>query len=103
LLRINGRIGKFYVDNGYLRSSNGELVGDAFMDTYDSPEPAEGLLLLVGVGNTAYVLQLSTTCSTSSGVIGLERKGLATISRGLGDPSVLEYFEEIEVRTVTLI
>lgn len=103
LLRINGHVGKFYVENEYLRSSNGELVGDAFIDTYESPGPVEGLLLLVSGGKTAYVLLLSTTSSTSSGVIGLERKGLARISRGLGDPSVLEYFEEIETRTVTLI
>jgi hypothetical protein len=62
LLGINSHVEKFYVENEYLRSPNGELVGDAFMDTYESPEPIEGLLLLVAVGNTAYVLQLSTTC-----------------------------------------
>ena len=49
------------------------------------------------------VLLLATMSSTSSGVVGFERKRLASIWCDRAGPSILEFFENCEEQMITII
>jgi hypothetical protein len=103
-LRVTGRVRSFYVKERKLATLEGEIIGHAFMDTDESPQQADGLLLSTDLGeNTVYVLLLAAISSLSSGGVEFERKGLGCVWRSGEEPSVLEYFENCKEQTLTLI
>jgi hypothetical protein len=83
---------------------NGESIGDAYMDTDEIPRLVDGLLLATYIGgHSAAVPLLATMSSISSGIVGFERKGFGTIEPNLYEPSALQFFENCEEQTLTLI